>query len=153
MDPRYVVLLGTDALDNQVPVLVTPGGAIVTTGGGASSLAGLFTGGSLITYASPAGVTNNVNPTGWLTTPSAVGRINVNTAAGNAEWTGLDAAGINDGTGVLITNVGPNNLQLDNQNAGSTATNQFFASGNIVLVPGQGTIAVYSTATGFWDIR
>ena len=153
MTPHAMIMLGTDALGNLIPVLVTPGGAIVTTGGGAGSLAGLFTGGSLITDASPAGVTNNVNPAGWLTIPSAVGRINVDTTAGNAEWTGLDAAGINDGTGVLITNVGPNNLQLDNQNAGSTATNQFFASGNIVLVPGQGTIAIYSTATGFWDIR
>jgi hypothetical protein len=145
-------MMGVDVDGVFHPILVTPGGAIITNGGTGAD-AGLFTGGSLITYDSPAGVTNNVNPTGWLTTPNSVGRINVDTAAGNAEWTGLDAAGITDGTGVLITNTGGNNLQLDTQNAGSSAANQFYASGNIILVPGQGTIAVYYTAESLWFIR
>jgi hypothetical protein len=139
-------------IGQAVPLLCTPGGVLITSGGGSASNQGLFTGGALITYDSPSGISNNVNP-GWATDPNTDGRINVDTTAGNAEWTGLLATGVNDGTGILITNVGPNNLQLDTQNAGSTAANQFYASGNLVLVPGQGTLAVYYGAAALWFIR
>jgi hypothetical protein len=157
-EPKIILICGVanagPTLGLATPLLCTPGGVLLTSGGSGGNPAGLFTGGSLITYASPSGVTNNVNPPGWLTTPNTVGRINVTLAAGNAEWTGLDAAGITDGTGVLITNTdAANTLQLDTQNAGSSAANQFFASGNIVLVPGQGTLAVYYLAEELWFIR
>ena len=76
--------------------------------------------------------------------------VHVFTACGAAA--GL--AALADGVGVLITNIGPNQLQLDNENAGSTAANQFFASGNIVLFPGQGVIAVYEAGSeNLWFIR
>lgn len=114
--------------------------------GGAPALAlGLFTGGSLITYASAAGVSNDVNPgSGW---PSAgIGRLNVDTSAGNAEWTGLAAPPI-DGYGVLIKNVGANQLQIDNANAGSLAANRFDMSGNLILTQNQQVIAIYTSGS------
>lgn len=119
-------------------------------GGGSTPVVaiGLFSGGTRLVYAPAAGVLNDVNPGGaWPST--GIGRIDVNTAAGNSEWTGL--AAVSDADGVLITNLGPNNLQLDDANAGSQAANQFFASGNIVLFPGQGVIAVYTNSQ--WYIR
>jgi hypothetical protein len=115
---------------------VTQGGA--TTQGNLGTLQSF---GSLITFAAASGSVNNANPGGgW---PLALGRVrlNVDTTAGNAEWTGLLAAA--DGQEVLITNTGANTLQLDNANASSSAANRFKAVGNLVLVPNGRTLAIY----------
>ncbi len=119
------------------------------TGGSVPPL-GLFTGGSILNFAPAAGVLNNVNPGGtWFS--ALIGRLEVDTTAGNAEWTGLVASTV-DGYGVMITNLGPNNLQLDSANAGSTAANRFIASGNLVIVPNGRTIAVYDLTRALWLI-
>jgi hypothetical protein len=117
---------------------------------GAGLALGLFTGGSVLVYASAAGVSNNVNPGGAWPLPS-VGRLEVNTAAGNAEWTGLLATP-QDGMGVQLYNLGPNNLQLDSQSAGSLAANQFSFAANLTLTPLDTVILVYWVSLGFWVI-
>jgi hypothetical protein len=124
------------------PTFQAPGGGTVTTG--------LFGGGTLLTYASPAGVSNNVNPGGaW---PSGtIGRLNVDTTAGNATWTGL-VAEPKDGYGVLITNIGANVLTLDSLNAGSSAGNQFQYVGNLALPQYDNCLIVYYLAAGVWVI-
>lgn len=109
--------------------------------------------GTILNYAPAAGALNNVNPGGAFPldgSGNAVGRLNVDTTAGNTEWTGLVAG--TDGIPVLITNLGPNNLQLDNANAGSTAANRFAASGNLVIVPGGRTLAVYDGGRSVWSV-
>ncbi len=119
-------------------------------GGGVTPIValGLFTGGTILTPAPAAGAHNDFNPGGaWPST--SIGRLNFDTSAGDTELTGL--AAVSDADGILITNLGPNNLQLDNQNAGSAAANRFFASGDILLFPGQGVIAVYTNSR--WFIR
>lgn len=119
--------------------------------GGFTLPLGLFTGGVVITYAPPAGIINNVNPGGAWPLPS-VGRIDVDTTAGNSEWTGLLATAT-DGQGVLIRNIGANLLQLDELNAGSLAANQFDAAANVILTTGQTFMAVYYLAAALWVLR
>jgi hypothetical protein len=114
---------------------------------------GLFTGGIILNYATSGGTKNNLNPGGsW---PSAgIGRLNVTTTVSSEIWTGLLASGLPDGYGLLIKIVADgatgNTLQLDSKNSGSSAANQFFSSGNLVLSVGQQALVVYSG--GVWDI-
>lgn len=109
--------------------------AFATPGGGGGV-------GSLISYASPAGASNDVNPAGF---GSSVGRIEVDLTLGSANWTGL-AAGT-DAQTVLICVVAPaatvNTLTLNNQNAGSAAANRFRASDDVIVVFGNTLQLVY----------
>ena len=112
---------------------------------------GLFTGGSVLTYAPAAGTLNNVNPGGaW---PSVtIGRLDVDTTAGDTVWTGL-VASAQDGYGVLITNTGANLLTLAHANAGSLAANQFNCSSDLILPTNARTMAVYfGGAINLWFI-
>jgi hypothetical protein len=140
---------------DQGPVY-SNGSAWQTFGGGGSSVnLGLFTGGSVIIYNAAAGQSNNVNPGGaW---PAAtVGRIEVNTSAGNANWTGLAAptTPAQDGQGVLIKNLrnGGNTLTLNANNAGSSAANKFDLASDIILNAGDSVIAVYEYSRQLWYI-
>lgn len=112
---------------------------------------GLFTGGGILAFVASAGAANNVNPGG--TWPSATyGRLYVNTAAGAANWTGLEAATV-DGQGLLLrNNTGGNNLTLNANNAGSSAANRFNAPGDVVILPGQSIMLVYDLTNGIWDV-
>lgn len=103
-----------------------------------------------LSFASPAGAQNDVNPGGaW----PQIGRLDVTLAAGNASWNGLVAA--NDGDQVLIANVdAANTLTLNNQNAGSAAANRFRYGGNLALPPGFTVLAVYyGGSTTRWVLR
>jgi len=100
--------------------------------------AGIVELGPYLSVASVSGVTNNFNPGGaWPT----IGRLHIDTTAGNTELTGLIAG--TDGQMVLIRNTGANNLQLDNANAGSAAANQFQAIGDFVMIQNGRVFAVY----------
>lgn len=80
-------------------------------------------GGGVGTYledAPTAGVHNNYAPAGFGAT---VGRLDIDTTAGDVELTGLLAG--NDAQLLIVTNIGANNLILDPLNAGSLAANQF----------------------------
>lgn len=120
-------------------------------GGGVVTLIGLFGGGAKLTYVAAAGATNNVNPGGSWPSPS-YGRIDVNTAAGACNFTGLVAA-TTDGQSVSIRNAGANNLTLNNLNAGSTAANRFSGVGDTVLLPGESIILVYDLTLALWMIE
>lgn len=109
---------------------------------------GLFSGGTVLNYASPSGTSNNVNPGGAFPAPT-VGRLYVDTTDGPAAWTGLIAT-TQDGMGLQIVNEGPNVLLLDNQNSGSTAGNQFYFADNLTLPEGDSVIVVYWLALGYW---
>jgi hypothetical protein len=114
---------------------------------------GLFTGGAILDYATVGGTLNNVNPGGsWPA--SNIGRLYVDTTAGNEIWTGLASTGLPDGYGVLIKIVaGVNYLQLDTESAGSTAANRFDASGDVQLFLGQQAIMVYNAGSlNIWSL-
>ena len=115
---------------------------------GQGLMLGLFSGGSILSYASPSGTSNNVNPGGAFPAPT-VGRLFVDTTAGPAAWTGLVATP-QDGMGLQIVNKGPNILLLDSQNAGSLAANQFLFATDLTLTEGNSVIVVYWIAEGFW---
>ncbi len=93
------------------------------------------------TYASPAGVSNDV--VAW--SPPFTGRIRlaVTLAAGSAAWTGL-AAGVS-GQEVTLWNADPDNtLTLVVQNVGSLSANQFQGSaGAYSLTPGNALGLIY----------
>lgn len=115
---------------------------------------GLFTGGAILAYATVGGTLNNVNPGGsW---PSAnIGRLDVTTTVASEIWTGLDSAGLPDGYGLLIKIVADggtgNSLQILNQDASSSAANQFL--GSLQLFVGQQCIVVYNAGSiSLWYI-
>ncbi len=133
-------------------VLIDPttGVPYVASGGGGTPGAGVTGVGGYSSYVSPAGAQNNVNPGSGF--PLLLGRIDVDTSAGDANWTGL-LAGV-DGQIVLIRNAaGANNLTLNSQNASSTAANRFAGSGDFVL-PAGGAIWViyYAGSVNRWVI-
>lgn len=95
--------------------------------------------GPRLSFAAAAGAANDVNPGGgW---PGLYGRLDVDTTAGAASWTGL-LAGF-DGQRIMIRNTGANSLTLNNQNAGSVAANRFASSGDTVIAAGLSVEAVY----------
>lgn len=123
-------------------VLIDPttGLPYVASGGGGTPGTGITSVGGFSAFVSPAGGQNDVNPGSGF--PALLGRIDVDTSAGNANWTGL-LAGV-DGQIVVIRNAaGANNLTLNNQNAGSTAANRFAAAGDFTLVPGNAIWVIY----------
>jgi hypothetical protein len=106
---------------------------------------GLFTGGSVLAYATVGGTLNNVNPGGaWPS--NGIGRLNVDTSAASEIWTGLASSGLTDGYGVLIKITADgatgNSLTLLDKNSGSVAANQFL--GALQIFFGQQLLAVYS---------
>lgn len=109
---------------------------------------GLFTGGSKLTYVAAAGATNNVN-FGGVWPAASVGRVDVNTAAGACNFTGIVAATV-DGQGLLIRNTGANNLTLNSLNGGSSAANQMAFAADIILPQNATQILVYDLAAGLW---
>lgn len=114
-------------------------------------VAGGTSGGFLPGYllvAPTAGVHNNFNPGApW---PTGIGRLDIDTSAGNIELTGLVAG--TPGQMVLIRNVGANNLQLDN-NGASSAGNVFASNGNLIVLPNGRTLAVwYGGTVNKWSV-
>ncbi len=88
--------------------------------------------GSPVSYASAAGVQNNVSPPGFT---AAVHRLSVTLPSGNATWTGL-AAGT-DGQDLILWNAdATKTLILAVNNSGSSGSNRFAGSGNLSLFPG-----------------
>lgn len=117
-------------------VLVDPttGVPYVATGGGSGAI------GTLVAFSSAAGAANNVNPGGGF--PTSIGRVDVDTTAGDGNWTGMLAG--TDGQIVIIRNAaGTNNLTLNSQNAGSTAANRFAAASDFTLPAGAAIWAIY----------
>lgn len=119
-----------------------------------SSSGGSTTGGALATVVLAAGANNNLTPASpW---PTGFGRLDLNAAAGAANVTGLKA-GV-DGQQMVIRNLpsSGNNVTLNNQNAGSSAANQFqglnLASPNadMILVPGSAILLMYYSALAYW---
>lgn len=111
---------------------------------------GLFTGGTKLTFATVAGANNNVNFGGAFPAAS-VGRVDVNTAAGQANITGIVAATV-DGQGLLIRNTGANLLTLNSLNAGSSAANQLVFSSDLTLQQNDTIILVYDMSSALWVI-
>ena len=120
-------------------VLVDPTTGLAYVAGSNSPGTGVTSVGGFSSFAPAAGATNNANPGSGF--PALLGRIDVDTTAGNANWTGL-LAGV-DGQIVIIRNTGANNLVLNNQNASSTAANRFSAAADFTLVPGDAVWVVY----------
>ncbi len=118
-------------------VLIDPTTGLPYSSGGGT---GIITTGGYLAYVSAAGAQNNVNPGGGF--PAAVGRLDVDTTAGDTNWTGLLAG--SDGQIVIIRNsAGANNLTLNSENAGSTAANRFTGVGDFVLGAGVPIWAIY----------
>lgn len=92
----------------------------------------------VLTYASPAGASNDVVPPGF---DESIAFLEVDTNAGNAQWTGLLAGEHNQR--VIVTNTGPNQLRLDANNVGSAANNRFRAASNLILLTNMSTEVVY----------
>jgi hypothetical protein len=92
----------------------------------------------VLVYASPAGASNDVVPPGF---DESIAFLEVDTNAGNAQWTGLIAGEHNQR--VIVTNLGPNQLRLDANNVGSTPANRFRAASNLILLTNMSTEVVY----------
>jgi hypothetical protein len=115
--------------------------------GGSSGGSGL---GAWLAYASPAGTSNNVAPTGF---GSSIGRLWVTLGSGNATWTGLTAGA--DAQLLILTNADTaNDLTIDVANAASTATNRFYGSpGSYSLSPGNSLwLCYYGGSVNRWMI-
>jgi hypothetical protein len=105
-------------------------------------------GGSYLAFASPAGASNNVAPTGF---GAMVGLLDVTLGSGSATWTGLQAG--TDRQQLVIANADEtNNLTLASLNGASLAANQFRASGDVVLPPLASVLVVYYATPGKWII-
>ncbi|MGH9780198.1 MAG: hypothetical protein ACRD33_00130 [Candidatus Acidiferrales bacterium] len=107
----------------------------IATGSGGG---GGVTFGTYLEYAAAAGETDNTDPAGF---GPGVGRLDVDTTAGAATFTGLIAGA--DGQGLIISNIGANLLTLDALSGSSLAANQFRAPGNIALIENQSQLFVY----------
>ena len=126
--PVYNIPLGTDG-----QVLTMSGGVPQFEAGSGGNLP------AALAYASPAGISNNVNPGGAF--PTNVGRLVV-TLAGDATWTGLVAG--SDGQLVWIYNAdATDNLTLSVADAGSTAANQFAGFSSLILPAQASVLACY----------
>jgi hypothetical protein len=140
--PKYSIPLGA------LGTVLTSNGPTAAPTFQVPGAAGISTLGPYLSVAPASGVSNNFNPGGaWPT----IGRLDIDTTAGNVELTGLVAG--SDGQMVLIRNTGANNLQLDDSNAGSAAANQFASNGNLVIFNKGRTLAVYyAGAINKWSI-
>lgn len=127
-------------------------GEVLTSNGANAAPSFQAGGGTLGIYVSvalAAGANNNLNPGGgW---PAGFGRLDLNTAAGVANVTGLLAG--SDGQMILVRNIGVNNVTLNNQNAGSLAANQFVYVNDLVLPQFASALLVYyGGAINMWVI-
>lgn len=77
-------------------------------------------------------------------------RVLVDTTAGDATITGLDATGVTSGTPILVTNQGPNLLTLAAQNAGSLAANRIYSNTDITKFAGDTFLMVRSGTLSRW---
>lgn len=97
------------------------------------------------TVTAAAGAQNNVAPDGGVNVQT-LDRLYVNTAAGNASFTGL-AAGL-DGQLLWIVNTGANDLTLQSENAGSTITNRFKGVADLTVPGGDSLLIYYDSSIG-----
>jgi len=91
-----------------------------------------------VAYVSPAGAQNDVAPPGLDDT---IMFLDVDTNAGNTQWTGLLAGA--HGQRLIVSNLGPNQLRLDAMNVGSAAANRFREASNLILLTNMSTEVVY----------
>lgn len=104
--------------------------------------------GAYITYVAAAGASNNVNPAGF---GAGVGRVDVDTSAGPASFTGWIAG--TDGQQVLVGITGANPLDINALNAGSLAANQFRENADTTYLQNQTFLMVYyAGAVNKWVI-
>ena len=106
--------------------------------------------GAYIEAALAAGANANFNPGGVPAWPGThahpYGRLDLDTSAGDATLSGL-VAGL-DGQIMIVRNVGPHDLQLQDRNAGSLAANQFcIGPGDLDLIFDQSVAMVYYAGT------
>jgi len=110
-----------------------------------------FIRGGVATYVAAAGQSNNVVPVvNW---PVGYDRLDVNVAAGNANFTGLE--GFNDGQEIVVRNIDTsgNTLTLNSQNAASTNINRFSGAADLILVNGAAAkIKYYGGTVNRWII-
>lgn len=101
-----------------------------------------------ITAMVPAGISNDLNPTGW---GPAVDVLDVDISAGNATVTGL-RAGYN-GQRVVVTPVnGGSNLLTLAALTGSSAANQFRVPADMIFPNNNSIQLQYSTGVGKWIV-
>ncbi len=144
---QLVINSGTGSVLLDVVQAGTPA-YIAGFGGGGGSGGGGGGLGTYLAYASPAGASNNVNPTGFAST---VGLIDVTLAAGDANWTGLTAGA--DQQLLTIANADTvHTLTLNGLHAGSLAANQFRAGGDPVLPPLSALLLCYYTTPAKWIV-
>lgn len=117
--PVYAIPLGTTG---QVLTMVGGRPQFSGAGGGGGGV------GTFLANAPTAGVKNNFNPPGFGV---GVGRLDIDTTAGDVELTGL-ASGA-DAQLLIVTNTGANNLILDPQSALSVAANRFRLPGQMFI--------------------
>ena len=112
--------------------------------GGSSQL------GALITYASPAGSSSSVAPSGFPgSSASPVGRLNVTLGSGAATWESLKA-GAFDGQLVRLFNAdSTNSLQLT---AASGSGNAQFQGLGLELDPGDACWLTYDETANLWTV-
>jgi hypothetical protein len=91
-------------------------------------------------FASAAGNNNNVALTAQ--------RVLVDTAAGNATITGLGA--LANGTLILVTNTGVNDLVLAVENVGSVAANRLYGVADITIISHGSKFLSYSATLARW---
>lgn len=125
-------------------VLAIVGGQRAWSSGGTAKQGYL---GSYISVTPSAGIHANFAPAGFSPT---VGRLDIDTSAGNVELTGLVAEA--DGQLLNVSNIGPNALILDPLNAGSVAANQFRLPGQMYISPQYDSILLcyYAGAINKW---
>lgn len=118
-------------------------GTDTTLAGTGSGSSGTLPG--YLSVALAAGTTDDWTPQNPINT---VHRLDVDTTAGAATVTGLIPG--DDGQMLALGNLGPNELILANQDAGSTATFRFLGPASLTLVANQTLLLVYNDNDGFW---
>lgn len=98
--------------------------------------------GSYLEAAPAAGTYNDYAPAGF---GSTVGRLDIDTGAGDVELTGLLAG--SDAQLLIVTNIGAHNLILDPLNVGSAAANRFRLPGQMYLPQYNAQLLCYYTGT------
>ena len=89
-----------------------------------------------------AGATNNYAPP-----LSGINRLRIS-SSGAANITGM--SGGTSGRFLIVTNVGANDITLNDENSGSTAANRFALNGDMILGPNEGVALVYDGGISRW---
>lgn len=134
-----------DPTHSQVPGRLTLAQLVTASG----VVAGGVVLGALVSDAPGVANVNDYAPAGF---GNLSGGLDITPNVGDTTLTGLIAGA--EGQTVEIRNVSAtDNLILSNQNAASSASNRFRASLDLILAPGQRTIAVYRAgAVNRWSI-